>query len=113
MSVLVAMNYLDDLGIEKIIVNYSGSGDSGQIDEILFEDIEGNDNTEVNDDIREQIESLSYRLLDGVEDWYNNEGGFGTIVITVPDANYNIENNINITEVETYNHEGQLTDENE
>ena len=111
MDITKAMMHLVDLGVKSIIVNYSGSGDSGQIDEILFQDSEDNETTqEVYSDVRDIIEKRSYDLLNPIEDWYNNEGGYGQIVIQVPSGEYTIENNIYITETETYNHEGQLTD---
>lgn len=63
-----------DKNIDKCIVNFSGSGDSGSIDDITFE-------PEMKDeDLRSRIEAWSYKYLEGTGvDWYNNEGGQGTI----------------------------------
>jgi hypothetical protein len=47
-------------------------------------------------------------MLDGIEDWYNNEGGYGSISIDLDEFTYSIENNIRVTEVEMYNHNGTL-----
>jgi hypothetical protein len=49
-------------------------------------------------------------MLDDIEDWYNNDGGYGTVTINLNDFTYSIENNVRITDVETYNHEGELKD---
>jgi hypothetical protein len=104
-----AMMYLQDNGIKEIVIDYSGSGDSGGIDEIYFRDNKGDDMTfDCDDSVKSFIEDLAYSELNHIEDWYNNEGGWGQILIKVPTAEYTIENNIRITEYETFDHEGQF-----
>jgi hypothetical protein len=115
MNIAKAMMHLEDLGVKKVIVKYSGGGDSGQIDEILFSKTEDDDENDgedigVNKEVLEIIEAKAYRLLNPIEDWYNNDGGYGTVIIQVPTGEYNIENNIYITETETYEHDGKLED---
>ena len=114
MEIAKAMMHLQDLGVKQVIIRYSGSGDSGQIDDIFYirssDDEESSTDIGVNDTVHSIIESRSYTLLNPIEDWYNNEGGYGTIKIEVPSGEYHIENNINIVNVETYEHEGQLED---
>lgn len=117
MNIAKAMLHLEDLGVKKVIVQYSGGGDSGQIDEIYFsksgeDDDENNgEKAGVSAEVIEIIEAKSYRLLDPIEDWYNNEGGYGTIIINVPSGDYKIENNVYVREIETFDHDGTLEDD--
>ena len=116
---------LADLGVTGIKIIYSGGGDSGAIDDIIYtteevtflEDLENLDQYSENVlNLRDLSTSLysdiedfaTSQLLDNVEDWWNNEGGHGTVLITIPSGNYTINNNIYITETETYNHNGNL-----
>ena len=116
---------LADLGVAGIKIIYSGGGDSGAIDEIIYttekvtclEDLENLDQYSENVlNLRDLSTSLysdiedfaTSKLLDNIEDWWNNEGGYGTVLITIPSGNYKINNNIYFTETETYNHNGNL-----
>ena len=116
---------LADLGVTGIKVIYSGGGDSGAIDDIIYtteevtflEDLENLDQYSENVlNLRDLSTSLysdiedfaTSQILDNVEDWWNNEGGYGTVLITIPSGNYTINNNIYFTETETYNHNGNL-----
>jgi hypothetical protein len=116
---------LADLGVTGIKVMYSGGGDSGAIDEIIYttekvtclEDLDDLDPYSENVlNLRDLGESFysniedfaTSKLLDEIEDWWNNEGGHGTVLITIPSGNYTINNNIYFTETETYNHNGNL-----
>jgi hypothetical protein len=114
---------LTDLGITALNVYYEGGGDSGAIQTIVYsqtpnmtwEDIMGMDVWEKN-----QLEKLSTsiysvlkdfaqeKILDSIEDWWNNEGGHGYLCIKVPSGEYKIFNSINITHTEDYEHEGDL-----
>jgi hypothetical protein len=116
---------LADLGVTGIKIIYSGGGDSGAIDDIIYtteevtflEDLDDLDpysenvlnlrdlSTSFYSDIEDFATS---KLLDNVEDWWNNEGGYGTVLIAIPSGNYTINNNIYFTETETYNHNGNL-----
>ena len=116
---------LADLGVTGIKIIYSGGGDSGAIDEIIyttekvtcFEDLENLDQYSENVlNLRDLSTSLysdiedfaTSKLLDNIEDWWNNDGGYGTVLIAIPSGNYKINNNIYFTETETYNHNGNL-----
>ena len=114
---------LSGMGVTGILIRYDGAGDSGQIEEIQYctkpidavEDVEDNvhfDSPELcvlSSDLKSRIEDFTYRkLLEDIEDWYNNEGGYGTVSIMVPSGQYSIDNNIRIIELENYTHEGNL-----
>lgn len=116
---------LADLGVTGIKIIYSGGGDSGAIDEIIYttekvtnlEDLENLDQysedvlnlRDLSTSLYSDIEDFATsQILDNVEDWWNNEGGYGTVLITIPSGNYTINNNIYFTETETYIHHGNL-----
>ena len=123
---------LADLGVTGIKVTYEGSGDSGAIENVVytaeklseneedaFEDLNGIDvwrkdiwelrdlDSGLHSDIENFVED---KLLQDIEDWWNNDGGYGTVCILIPSGKYKIINDIRITEVETYYHEGTLVE---
>ena len=121
---------LADHGVTGIKVKYDGGGDSGAIEWIGFttkpcktpEDVDDKvedwaDNarlTNLGSELYSQIEHFAEeKLLDDIEDWWNNEGGWGELCICVPSGKYQITNNIRITDHETYNHEGSILDKAE
>ena len=116
---------LADLGVTGIKIIYSGGGDSGAIDDIIYtteevtnlEDLDNLDQygenvlnlRDLSTSLYSDIEDFATsKLLDNIEDWWNNEGGYGTVLITIPSGNYTINNNIYFTKTETYNHNGNL-----
>ena len=121
---------LKDLGISYIQAYYEGSGDSGAIDDILYVDnkkaIEesvdfhelSTDNYishrscgidfEIDKNLDNDIEDLVYGLTEDIEDWYNNDGGFGTVNINVSTGEYIINNNVRYTQTHFYGHSGSI-----
>jgi len=121
---------LADLGITGVKVKYDGGGDSGAIEWIGYtkqpcetpEDV--NDNIEdwedgskllnIDHDLFMELETFAEnKLLDDIEDWWNNEGGWGDLCISVPSGKYIINNNIRITDHESYFHDGSILDKAE
>ena len=124
---------LADLGVTGIQISYEGSGDSGCIDEVLYTTDKLPENLEeafdkirslnnwqqdakylrnLDSGLSSDIESFAEeKILDSIEDWWNNDGGYGTLCILVPSGKYDIMNNVRITEVETYQHVGNLIDQ--
>ena len=118
---------LADLGVTGVKVKYDGGGDSGAIEQIGYttepcetpEDVDDRVNDWENDwslakispDAYTAIESFAYNILNDVEDWWNNEGGWGDLCICVPSGKYIINNHIRITESEDYFHDGSLLDQ--
>jgi hypothetical protein len=113
---------LADLGVTGIRINYEGGGDSGCIEDIMYTDKEGvsldevqnlpwgsKDLKELNNELAINIENFTTdTILDTIEDWWNNEGGSGTLAILVPSGEYNVENNIRRVEYDEFFHEGNL-----
>ena len=123
---------LADLGVTGIKIKYEGSGDSGCIEDVIYTTDKLSENEEDAFDIVKSLESWAQdakdlkklhsglasdienfaeeKILNDVEDWWNNEGGYGSMCILVPSGKYQLENNIRITEVETFEHDGSLID---
>ena len=113
---------LADLGITGIRISYEGSGDSGCIDEMLYterenvsiEDVQNlpwnsKDLRKLNNELAINLENFTTdTILDDIEDWWNNEGGHGTLSILVPSGEYSIENNIRKIEYDEFFHDGNL-----
>ena len=113
---------LADLGVTGIRINYEGGGDSGCIEDIYYTDKEGISIGEVqslpwdsknlkdlNNELANNIENFATdKILDDIEDWWNNDGGNGTMSILVPSGEYYVENNIRVIDYEEFIHEGNL-----
>ena len=113
---------LADLGVTGIRINYEGGGDSGCIEDIMYTDKEGvsldevqnlpwgsKNLKELNNELAINIENFATdKILDDIEDWWNNEGGSGTLAILVPSGEYNVENNIRRIDYDEFFHEGNL-----
>jgi hypothetical protein len=121
---------LADRGVTGIKVTYEGSGDSGAIENVVYTaeklredekdafdvlfDInvwgKGVPNLkDLDSGLASDIENfVEEKLLNDIEDWWNNEGGYGTVCILVPSGKYKIVNDVRITETETYYHDGSL-----
>ena len=113
---------LADLGVTGIRISYEGSGDSGCIDGLLYteekdvsiEDVQNlrwdsKDLNNLSSELASNIENFAHaQILDDIEDWWNNEGGSGTLAILVPSGEYNVQNNIRVINYEEYFHEGNL-----
>jgi len=69
---------LNELGVRKLTVNYSGSGDEGSIDGINVEP----EGLAIPDELKEQICDLADEFLYSEHgSWGDGDGGTGTIVI--------------------------------
>ena len=118
---------LADLGVTGIKVIYDGGGDSGAIEWIGYtnkpcetpEDVDDVVEDWENDWLLAKISADAYtaieefaqnKLLDEIEDWWNNDGGWGELCICVPSGKYIINNHIRITVSEDYFHDGSLLD---
>jgi len=75
-----------ELGVVEILIEFSGSGDSGDIDEIYFKTEDYVDVT-ASEKAEELIKDFALDIIaskvDTVGDWVNNEGGYGHISIDV------------------------------
>lgn len=63
---------------------------------------------ELDRDIEKIIEEISYEYLNNIEDWYNNDGGHGDIVVDIKTDDYHIHNNVYYRQSESYEHTGSF-----
>ena len=107
---------LKDKGVRTIRISFSGSGDSGDIDEVEYMDMndlsswqQGYQGPDHDDSYYNQIKDLFYEFVDTQAckhgDWVNNEGGYGSVEISTIDASYRID--YYQRTVSEYSHDGQ------
>jgi hypothetical protein len=104
---------LKDLSVDKVEIQYSGSGDSGEIDDITYYNKAG-EVVEIEgeyEDVHEKVRDYADNILSNIEDWWNNDGGYGILNLFITENTYSIENHIYITDTEDYFHEGDLIKE--
>lgn len=91
-EIMAAMLAVGEQGIEKVEVEFSGSGDSGDIDEWRYLDSEG-DEVYPNNQVTEVIKRIGERIINNHYgyDWYNNEGGRGTLYIDLKEKTWDIQ----------------------
>ena len=116
---------LADLGVTGIKIFYSGGGDSGDIDDIVYTTTkEATFNNIMNltsygenllnlqtldDELSDRIKDFANeKILNDLEDWWNNDGGYGTMLIKIPSGKYEINNMIYTTDTEDFHHVGNL-----
>jgi hypothetical protein len=121
---------LADLSVTGIKVKYDGGGDSGAIEQIAYTKVKCDTPRDVDDEIDvwdndmslaaldsglySLVEEFSeHKILNDIEDWWNNEGGFGDLCICVPSGKYIINNSVRITETEDFFHNGSLLEKAE
>ena len=118
---------LADLSVTGIKVKYDGGGDSGAIEWIGYttekcdtpQDVNNNIDDWDNDANLAELDSSAYSLieyfaqetiLNNIEDWWNNEGGFGELCICIPSGKYIINSKVRIIDYEEFFHDGNLID---
>jgi hypothetical protein len=114
---------LAEAGIRRVTVEYDGSGDSGQIENVeawtagnermpfptdpripLLSENPGHPRAAQN--LQAAVESVAWDYLDDLYyGWENNDGAFGTFVFDVPARTLSLEHNERYTEVNTASHE--------
>jgi hypothetical protein len=129
-NMMATLVKLADLGVTGIKVQYEGSGDSGAIENVVYTTEKMDEDEEAAfDDINDievwgqdvlhlqELDSglssdianfVEEQLLNDIEDWWNDEGGYGSVCILIPSGKYKIYNDIRITQIESYFHEGSL-----
>ena len=121
---LEEITILVEANVGWIQFDYNGGGDSGAIEDIKFikntcqvmsqaweEDNIGDipKLEEISDPLDVNgLEQIAYAHLNNIEDWRNNDGGYGNMFIKIPSMEF--KNNVNIyyTKEEAYRHEGKL-----
>ena len=116
---------LADLGVTGIKIFYSGGGDSGDIDDVVYTTIKeaafnnimnlSNHGEDVlylanlDDELKDELTDFAdQKILTDIDDWWNNDGGYGVMLIKIPSGQYEIHNTIYITDTEEFEHDGDL-----
>ena len=96
----IIIHKLKDHCIEIVNISFDGRDDSGSIHDVECKS--GDAYVEVTSEFQQMIEDIGYEILvDTVQqgyDWYNNEGGFGDIKISVNDHKFDINYHQRTTE---------------
>jgi len=129
----VLYTQLNLLGAREVVVEFSGAGDSGQIDSVYYLD-KNNESQDIPNDmiawtkqtygeqepttkrtsLQDVIEDLCYRALDGTGlDWSNNEGGQGNLRIDLRESPVKTTLHVGINEMTTEDHVFDLDEEEE
>lgn len=100
------MGKLKDHGVAKVIANFDGQGDDGEVYDIIFYDF---DNNHVNYKNCSALEDFIYDKIEELVssyggDWVNNDGGYGNLTINVKDKVIN--GDYYQRTVDSYNWEG-------
>ncbi len=96
------------LFINKVTIHFAGAGDSGSIEEVEIEMVNGYDLDKIEEkSLKADLKAWADTFLEGTGvDWYNNEGGQGEIIFdmsTVPlKLIANVDVNITTSETEFY-----------
>ena len=82
-EMLPIIGKLRDHSVYKVVSNFDGQGDDGEIYEILFYS-KDEEEIDLNNEIHKEIEDFVYdKIQDAVNsyggDWVNNDGGYGTL----------------------------------
>ncbi len=80
---------LNKINVTKIVAEFSGSGDSGEINSIKYND--GELDVEVGG-VDKAIDTI---LEEYGWDWYNNEGGYGSVTLLPKTGKIEVDMNIN------------------
>lgn len=112
-------------GYSYVCLEYSGGGDSGCIDSTYLikrgfatEKKDGSvtvhNNAEhfhMSDELVERIEEEAHsQVLESASDWWNNDGGGGTLYISTDDCTYHGDHYINVTVQEEEALDGKMHD---
>lgn len=90
-NIIAALLQLEDSGLTSFEVDFSGSGDSGDIDERRY--FKDNENIKPDDHIVDFCEKIENIIIDDYYsyDWYNNDGGRGTLIVNILEKTWEIE----------------------
>lgn len=99
-------NTLEMFKITKLKVHYSGSGDSGQTDDVTTEPAS---RSELLDEVMQSGKTIrdavdEFAWSEGIESheggFYNNDGGYGEVIFDVKDRTITMAHNNYITETQ-------------
>jgi len=104
------LTQLKNEGYIGVSISFDGAGDSGSITgakaftgDFILEDRYHSDFWEYEPGITEDLKNLGYEILsESGYDWYTNDGGYGSIHISLLTGEINLDIRIRISETEDY-----------
>jgi len=101
----VLLDYLASIGVEKLSVHYSGSGDSGQTDDFSVEPAGFSDLLDEmfreKQTIKDALDEYAWDTIESHQGgFYNNDGGYGEIIFDVKGKTITMAHNNYITETQ-------------
>jgi hypothetical protein len=90
---------LKNMGITELVAEYEGSGDSGSIETVYGKDKEG-EIIHLDISVDSKAEEMLYEVLSDnyMYDWYNNDGGYGSVTIDLEDKAWRVDGYVRTTE---------------
>lgn len=104
----LALKRIKDFNVNIVEVHYSGGGDDGCIDCVLYKDIDDKPLENLYGDLDKVTEDIEGWLYDTISnniewDWINNEGGYGVLTISLgKNGDISIDHTQRVTEDFTY-----------
>lgn len=102
-EMLPIIGRLKDYGVYKVVSGFDGQGDSGEIYETLFYDID-DDEMDLKIDYNKLEDFIYTKIEDAVNsyggDWVNNDGGYGQLELYLD--NFKVECNYYQRTVDEY-----------
>jgi hypothetical protein len=104
------LTQLKNEGYTGVSISFDGSGDEGSITgakaftgDFILDERHHEDFWQYEPEITEDLRDLGYAILsDSGYDWYNSDGGYGSIHISLLTGEVNLDIRIRVTETEDY-----------
>jgi hypothetical protein len=125
LDLVTVLTLLRDNGIYYCGCYYGGGGDSGEINTHIFNSEKFKETFDAGDidadygdegdilfehpklkDIMLFLEGIYLSHLNNIEDWWNNEGGYGTLMLDTATGDFKNNNHCYKTETDDYSHTG-------
>lgn len=106
-EIITILYKIKDSGHKEIKLEYSGGGDSGDIDSVAFDNI--NVDVIFSDEVEKIKDWVHSTILNQIGDWYNNDGGRGVITIDLTEMTYHVDEVYYTMSEETNCSDGELT----
>ena len=104
------LTQLKNEGYTGVSISFDGAGDSGSItgakaftEDFILDEMYYTDFWQYEPEITEDLRDLGYDILsDSGYDWYNNDGGYGSIHISLLTGEVKLDIRIRVTDTEDY-----------
>lgn len=97
-----------NMGYDRIVVNYSGSGDSGGVNDITISSIKRDDVPDTSPETSEEEDVLAEFVYNKTGADFNNEGSQGTFTFNIANLTYEFHHEDNIMSTEDTDDNGEI-----